>query len=75
MVVTPQAGASRLRGSGPSEELSFPPDARLKWAMDCMSRWWRMPNVQQGSVASSLMISLSEEDKSETPNTGGHWLQ
>ena len=36
---TIRLGASRLRGSAPPEELSFPPDARLKWAMDCMSRW------------------------------------
>lgn len=59
-VATPSvAGASGLRGSGPPEEFSFPPDVDgFGGPWIGMSRWWRGPSARQGSVASTLMVSL-----------------
>jgi len=53
----PRPSPSKLRGSGTPEELSFPPDARLMWAIDCKSSWWSMPSAQQGSASYVLVVS------------------
>ena len=81
-VATPSvAGASRLRGSGPPEEFSFPPDVDgFGGPWIGMSRWWRGPSARQGSVASTLMVSLCSllfppGGVCMQLIFGGHWLQ
>ena len=60
-VATPQSPAlSRLRGSETPEEFSFPPDARLMWAIDWHATWWHMSSAQQGSVVSTLVVSNTQ---------------
>ena len=46
---------SKPRGSEAPEELSFPPDARLMWAIDLHATWWHTSSAQQGSAVSVLV--------------------
>ena len=42
----------------PSRSCRFLLMPRYMWAMDSHDKWWHMPSTQQGSVASTLAVSL-----------------